>query len=103
MPSSKEYHDFVIDSIGLAADIASRKMMGEYLFYYKGGLFGGIYDNRFLIKNLPSVRKLMPSAPEELPYPGAKLMLLVENLDDKKFLADLLRATCASLSAKPIK
>lgn len=99
MPSSKEYHDFIIDSIGLPEGITSRKMMGEYLLYYKKVLFGGIYDNRFLVKNLPSARKLMPGAPEELPYSGAKPMLLVENIEDKKFLTDLIVAICGELLA----
>lgn len=102
MASSKEYHDFIIDTIGLPADITSRKMMGEYLLYYKGILFGGIYDNRFLVKNIPSARKLMPDAPEELPYSGAKPMLLVENLEDKKFLTDLIIAMCGELAGRRI-
>lgn len=99
MASLKEYHDFIIDSIGLSDDITSKKMMGEYLLYYKDILFGGIYDNRFLIKDTPSARKLMPGAPEELPYSGAKPMLLVENLEDKKFLTDLIVAICGELLA----
>jgi len=103
MASSKEYHDFIIDTIGLPEDITSRKMMGEYLLYYKGILFGGIYDNRFLVKNIPSARKLMPDAPEELPYSGAKPMLLVENLEDKKFLTDLIVAMCGELDGRPIR
>ncbi len=103
MASSKEYHDFIIDTIGLPEDITSRKMMGEYLLYYKGILFGGIYDNRFLVKNIPSARKLMPDAPEELPYSGAKPMLLVENLEDKKFLTDLIIAMCGELAGRPIR
>ncbi len=102
MASSKDYHDFIIESIGLPEDITSRKMMGEYLLYYKGVLFGGIYDNCFLVKNIPAARKLIPNATEKSPYPGAKPMLEIENLEDKKFLTDLIILISSSLFTKKI-
>ena len=67
-------------------------MMGEYIIYYRGKIVGGIYDDRLLVKPLPSVVSLMPNAPRELPYEGAKPMLLVENTDDREFLESLLTA-----------
>ena len=77
MASSKEYLDFVLEQCdGLSA----RAMMGEYILYYGGKIVGGIYDNRFLVKPTPSAVALMPNAPRELPYEGAKEMLLVEDL-----------------------
>ena len=86
MASSKEYVDFVLEQCdGLTA----RAMMGEYVLYYGGKVVGGVYDNRMLVKPTPSAKKLMPDAPMELPYEGAKEMLLVENMEDKAFLQGL--------------
>ena len=67
-------------------------MMGEYILYYKGKVFGGIYDNRFLVKPVEAAKKMMPNAPLELPYPGGKKMLLVEDIDNKAFLKDLVES-----------
>lgn len=67
-------------------------MMGEYIIYYQGKIVGGIYDDRLLVKPTDSARKLMPEAPLELPYEGAKEMLLVDEIDDKQFLSELLNA-----------
>ena len=66
--------------------------MGEYIIYYKGKIIGWVYDDRFLVKNVKAAQKKMPDAPLELPYEGAKEMLLVDNVDDKEFLRDLLEA-----------
>lgn len=86
MASSKEYVDFILEQCdGLTA----RAMMGEYVLYYGGKVIGGVYDNRLLVKPTPSVKKQMPNAPMELPYEGAKGMLLVENMEDKAFLQSL--------------
>ena len=91
MASSKEYLDFILDQIG-SPDVTSRAMMGEYVLYYQGKVFGGIYDDRLLVKPVPAALALMPDAPRELPYPGAKEMLLVEDMDDADFLQELFRA-----------
>lgn len=86
MASSKEYVDFILEQCdGLSA----RAMMGEYVLYYSGKVIGGVYDNRLLVKPTPSAKRLMPNAPMELPYEGAKEMLLVENMEDKDFLQSL--------------
>ena len=86
MASSKEYLDFILEQCdGLSA----RAMMGEYVLYYGGKVVGGVYDNRLLVKPTPSARNLMPNAPMELPYEGAKEMLLVEDMGDKAFLQNL--------------
>ncbi|MBR4436820.1 MAG: TfoX/Sxy family protein [Spirochaetales bacterium] len=92
MPSTQDYCDFVLDQLSLLSDISSRKMMGEYIFYYKGKVFGGIYDNRFLVKFTEAAKKMMPNAPLEVPYPGGKKMLLVEDIDNKAFLKDLVES-----------
>lgn len=89
MASSKEYLEYVLEQLGGLEEISFRAMMGEYILYYKGKIFGGIYDNRFLIKPVKSVERLMPNAPHEIPYEGAKEMLLVDDLEDRDFL-DLL-------------
>lgn len=91
MASSKSYLDLVVDTIRLPG-LSSRKMMGEYLLYLDGVLFGGIYDDRLLLKPLPAFRALLPDAPMETPYPGAKPMLLVEDVENGDRLREILEA-----------
>ena len=89
MASSKEYVDFILEQCdGLSA----RAMMGEFVLYYGGKVVGGIYDNRLLVKPTPSAKKMMPNASMELPYEGAKEMLLVENIENRDFLKELFEA-----------
>ncbi|MCM1362216.1 MAG: TfoX/Sxy family protein [Clostridiales bacterium] len=90
MASSKDYLEFVLEQLSDLDGISHRAMMGEYIIYYRGKVAGGIYDNRFLVKPVEAAKKLMPEASYELPYKGAKEMLLVENLDNRAFLAELL-------------
>ena len=92
MASSKEYLDFILEQLSDLEDITYRTMMGEYIIYYKGKIVGGIYDDRFLVKNVKSAADKMPDAQLELPYEGAKKMLLVDNVDNKVFLKDLLES-----------
>ena len=92
MASDKDYLMFVLDQLSGLNEIAYRAMMGEYILYYRGRIVGGIYDDRLLVKPVPAALALMPDAPRELPYPGAKEMLLVEDVDDADFLQDLFRA-----------
>lgn len=90
MTSSKEYLEYILEQLSDLEDISHRAMMGEYIIYYRGKIVGGIYDDRFLVKPVPAAIKLMPDADMELPYEGAKEMLLVDNLEDKEFLKELL-------------
>ena len=99
MASSKEYLQFILDQLSDLEEIDYRAMMGEYIIYYRGKIVGGIYDNRFLVKDLPSAQRLMPDAPRELPYEGAKPMLLVENAEDRAFISQLLDALYSELPA----
>lgn len=99
MASTKDYLDYILEQLSALDDISSRTMMGEYVLYYQGKVFGGIYDNRFLVKPTKSARALMPEAIEELPYEGAKPMLLVDNIEDREFLAELLNAMVDELPA----
>lgn len=99
MASSKEYLDFILDQLSGLDDITSRKMMGEYIIYYRGKVVGGIYDDRFLVKPTKSAVAMMPDADIELPYEGAKEMLLVDNLENREFLRDLLAAMYDELPA----
>ena len=92
MASSKMYLEFVLEQLSQLHEISYRAMMGEYIIYYQGKIVGGIYDDRFLVKPTKSARFLMPDAPLEIPYEGAKGMLLVDNIDDKDFLSELLNA-----------
>ena len=90
MASTKDYLEFVLGQLSGLSDITTRQMMGEFIIYYKGKYFGGIFDNRFLVKNTKSARGLMPNAALEKPYDGAKEMLLVDNIDDRDFLRELI-------------
>jgi TfoX/Sxy family transcriptional regulator of competence genes len=92
MASSKEYLEYVLEQLSKLEDVSYRAMMGEYILYYKGKVIGGIYDDRFLVKPTKSAVKMMPDAKNELPYEGAKEMLLVDDIDNKDFLKDLLEA-----------
>ena len=92
MPSSKSYLDFILEQLSDLEDISSRAMMGEFIIYYRGKIVGGIYDDRLLVKASPSAIAYMPNAPYELPYEGAKKMLLVEEIDDKAFMVGLFNA-----------
>ncbi|MBO6230367.1 MAG: TfoX/Sxy family protein [Ruminiclostridium sp.] len=99
MASKKEYLDFVLEQLSGLDEITYRPMMGEYIIYYKGRIVGGIYDDRLLVKPVASALRLMPEASRELPYDGAKEMLLVENIDDKAFLCGLFDAMLDELPA----
>ena len=98
MASSKEYLQYVLEQC--PGDVSSRAMMGEYVLYYRNKVFGGIYDDRFLVKPTKAALSLMPDAPLEIPYEGAKKMLLVERLDDRQFLQALLQAMEPELPEK---
>ena len=99
MASSKAYLEFIMDQLSSLNDISYRAMMGEYILYYQGKIIGGIYDDRFLVKGTKSAKAMMPEAPLELPYEGAKEMLLVEDVDDRDFLSGLLNAMVSELPA----
>ncbi len=89
MASSNEYLQFILDQLSELDEITYRAMMGEYIIYYRGKVVGGIYDDRLLVKPTKSAISFMPDAVYELPYDGAKEMLLVDNVDSKKYLTDL--------------
>lgn len=99
MASSKEYLDFILEQLSDLDDVSHRAMMGEYIIYYRGKVVGGIYDDRFLVKPTKSAVAMMPNADMELPYEGAKEMLLVDDVDNKEFLRELLEAMYAELPA----
>ena len=99
MASTKEYLNFILEQLSELDEITYRAMMGEYIIYYRGKVVGGIYDDRFLIKPVKSAMNMMPEAGLELPYEGAKEMLLVDNVENKEFLRDLLDAMYSDLPA----
>ena len=99
MASSKEYLDFILDQLFGLDDISYRAMMGEYIIYYRGKIVGGIYDDRFLVKPSKSALAMMPNAEMEFPYDGAKEMLLVDDVDNKEFLREVLEAMYEELPA----
>ena len=92
MASSKEYLHFILEQLSDLDDVSYRPMMGEFILYYHGKIVGGIYDDRLLVKKTRSALELMPAAICELPYEGAKEMLLVDEVDSKEFLTELFEA-----------
>ncbi len=100
MASSKEYLDFILEQLYELNDVSYRAMMGEFIIYYRGKIVGGIYDDRFLVKPTKSAVAMMPNAEMELPYEGAKEMLLVDDVDNKGFLRKLLEGMYAELPAR---
>lgn len=97
MASSRNYLDFVLEQLSETNNISFRPMMGEFIIYCQGKVVGGIYDDRFLVKQTKSSKKLMPDAQLELPYEGAKPMLLVDDIDNREFLNELLCAIADDL------
>ena len=89
MPSSKQYLEYVLEQLSDLDEISYRSMMGEYNIYYRGKIVGGIYDDRFLVKPVKSAMSMMSDASMELPYDGAKEMILVDDLENKAFLNEL--------------
>ena len=92
MASNREYLDFILEQLSGLANITYRAMMGEFILYYRGKIIGGIYDDRFLVKPTKSALAMMPDADREIPYEGAKEMLLVDNVDNREFLTELVTA-----------
>lgn len=103
MASDKRYLEFIMEQLSLLDGVTYRAMMGEYIIYYRGKIVGGIYDDRFLVKPTKSARSLMPDAALETPYDGAKEMLLVDNVEDREFLAKLINAMYDELPAPKVK
>lgn len=99
MASSKDYLKYILDQLSGVDDISYRAMMGEYIIYYRGKVVGGIYDNRFLVKPVKAAFDMMPDADLELPYEGAKEMLLVDDVENREFLRELLDAMYPELPA----
>ncbi len=92
MASDREYLDFVLEQLSELENISSRPMMGEYILYYRDRIIGGVYDDRFLVKLTEASLTMMPDAERAVPYEGAKEMLTVEDIENREFLAELIRA-----------
>ena len=97
MASNKDYLDFILEQLSGLGNVTYRAMMGEYILYWRGKIIGGIYDDRFLVKPTKSALAMMPDAGREIPYEGAKEMLLVNNVDSREFLAELITAIYVEL------
>lgn len=98
MATTKEYKDFILEQLDLLDNITCRAMMGEYLLYYNNVLFGGIYDNRLLVKIVNSNKKY--NMQEQIPYESAKTMYLVDDIDNKEALKEIVIETCKDLQSK---
>ncbi len=98
MATSKDYKDFILEQLDLLDNINCRAMMGEYLLYFNNILFGGIYDNRLLVKIVNSNKKY--NLQEQLPYESAKPMYLIDDVDNKEKLKEIIVETCKELSIK---
>ena len=92
MASSKAYFDFISEQLSELEEITYKTMMGEYIIYYRNKIVGGIYDDRLLVKPVKSAISLMPNTVYQLPYEGAKEMLLVQDIDSREFLTKLFNA-----------
>ena len=103
MASSKENLEYILEQLSDLNDISHRAMMGEYIIYYRDKVVGGIYDDRFLVKPTQSAVTMMPDAVMELPYEVAKEMLLVDNVENREFLRELLEAMYPELPASKKK
>lgn len=104
MATSKEFLNFFTETLNRVEGITFRAMMGEYVLYYGGKVIGGIYDNRVLVKDIPSARKFLPEARLELPYEGAKPMIYLEDFEDAGLVEKLFTAMYKELSdTKPRK
>ena len=101
MATTKDYRDFILEQLSLLNNINCKSMMGEYLLYYDGKLFGGIYDDRLLVKIVDGNKKYNMKA--SIPYDGAKEMYLVEDVDNPENLRDIVLDTCAYLENKKKK
>ena len=100
MTSSKQYLEYVLEQLSDLDEISYRAMMGEYIIYYRAKIIGGIYDDRFLVKPVKSAMSMMPDARMELPYGGAKEMILVDDLENKAFLSELFEKMYDELPAQ---
>lgn len=98
MASSNSYLEYVLDLLSGLDGITYRPMMGEYMLYYRGRIFGGIYDDRFLVKPVKAAIEMMPDAEYEIPYEGAKEMLLIDT-EDREFLTELIEKMYPELPA----
>ena len=104
MASGRSYLDFILEQLSELDAVSGREMMGEYILYYRGKVIGGIYDDRFLVKPTKTAAAMMPNAVRELPYDGAKEMLLVDNVENREFLRELIVSMYDDLpSPKPRK
>ena len=103
MASSKEYLTFILEELSDLDGVSYRAMMGEYILYYKEKIIGGIYDDRLLVKPVKAAQKYIPEAVLVSPYPGAKEMLLVDNVDSKDYLTTLFKAMFDELPAPKAK
>ena len=99
MSSSEGYLEYILEQLSDLDEISYRAMMGEYIIYYRGKIIGGIYDDRFLVKPVKVAIEMMPDAEMELPYEGAKEMLLVDDVEDREFLRELLETMYEELPA----
>ena len=97
MASSKSSLEFILDQLSGVPGITSRAMMGEYILYCRGKIFGGIYDDRLLVKNIPAARQFLPEARLELPYEGGSLMILADIVDDRDALSELVEVMMPEL------
>lgn len=99
MATSKEYLTFVSEQLSGICGITYRQMMGEYIIYLNGKTAAYLCDDRFLVKPVPSAEAMLPNAPHEPPYDGARDMILVEQIEDKQFLEELFAAIYDELPA----
>lgn len=93
MATTREYVDYVMEQFEQVGNVTIRPMMGEYVLYYRGRVFGGLYDNRLMIKPLASARCILNDCEMEIPHPDAqKEMIRLDDLENPALLFELLEA-----------
>ena len=103
MASSQNYLKFILEQLSELNDISYRSMMGEFILYYREKVVGGIYDDRLLVKPVKSAIAYIKNPSYELPYDGAKEMLLVDDVDNKEYLSGLFIAMYDELPTPKVK
>lgn len=93
MATTKDYLQYILDQISDLDNITYRQMMGEYILYYNWKIIWWIYDNRLLLKPTNKVKELINNLEMQIPYPWAKEMIYVDNVDNSDYLKELINKT----------
>ena len=97
MASNPDFVQFIVDQCSGAGEITAKKMMGDYCVYCDGVLFGLVCDNNLFVKPTYAGASKLKDVVMRAPYPGAKDHFYIDDVDDRDYLADLIKATLPAL------